>query len=110
MSDLENSGYKGLALELLKNADCSVGDILKVTSKGKSYEGILIPRFGEGTAIIIKMKSGYNIGIEATIDVKIEKIRQRHQTHLRCTTATQTEPRASTRRYHEYGWNHRKPS
>jgi glutamyl-tRNA(Gln) amidotransferase subunit D len=74
MSDLEGSGYSGNALNLLKAADCSVGDILKVTSKGKTYEGILIPRFGEGTAIIIKMKSGYNIGIEATADVTVEKI------------------------------------
>ncbi len=74
MSELESSGYSGKALELLKQADCSVGDILRVTSKGKVYEGILIPRFGEGTAIIIKMKSGYNIGIEAAPDVKVEKI------------------------------------
>ncbi len=74
MSDLQDSGYKGKALELLQQADCSVGDILKITSKGKTYEGILIPRFGEGTAIIIKMKSGYNIGIEATADVTVEKI------------------------------------
>jgi glutamyl-tRNA(Gln) amidotransferase subunit D len=74
MSELADSGYKGKALELLQQADCSVGDILKITSKGKTYEGILIPRFGEGTAIIIKMKSGYNIGIEATADVKVEKI------------------------------------
>lgn len=74
MSGLEGSGYKGKALQLLKQADCSVGDILKITSKGKTYEGILIPRFGEGVAIIIKMKSGYNIGIEATAEVKVEKI------------------------------------
>ena len=56
MSELEASGYKGHALQLLKAADCNVGDILKITSKDKSYEGILIPRFGEGQAIIIKMK------------------------------------------------------
>jgi glutamyl-tRNA(Gln) amidotransferase subunit D len=74
MSELEGSGYSGKALQLLKAADCSVGDILKITSKDKTYEGILIPRFGEGTAIIIKMKSGYNIGIEATVDLKVEKI------------------------------------
>jgi glutamyl-tRNA(Gln) amidotransferase subunit D len=74
LSELEDSGYTGEALRLLKQADCNVGDILKVTSKGKTYEGILIPRSGEGTAIIIKMKSGYNIGIQATTDVKAEKI------------------------------------
>jgi glutamyl-tRNA(Gln) amidotransferase subunit D len=74
MSELEDSGYKDEALRLLKQVDCNVGDILKITSKGKTYEGILIPRSGEGTAIIIKMKSGYNIGIQATSEVKVEKI------------------------------------
>jgi glutamyl-tRNA(Gln) amidotransferase subunit D len=76
MSQLENSGYKGAALEALKKADCDVGDIIRVISKGKIYEGILIPRseLGEGTVIIVKMKSGYNIGIRITADVKIEKI------------------------------------
>ena len=76
MSQIENSGYKGKALSLLKQADCDVGDILKITSKGKVYEGILIPRseLGQGTAIVIKMKSGYNIGIQADADVKVEKI------------------------------------
>jgi glutamyl-tRNA(Gln) amidotransferase subunit D len=74
MSELEDSGYKSQALRLLKAADCNVGDIVKVTSKGKTYEGILIPRSGEGTAIIVKMKSGYNIGIEAYADLEVEKI------------------------------------
>ena len=76
MSQLENSGYKGQALNILKEADCFIGDIIKITSKNKIYEGILIPRseLGEGTAIIIKMKSGYNIGIQARPEVKVEKI------------------------------------
>jgi glutamyl-tRNA(Gln) amidotransferase subunit D len=76
MSELENSGYKGMALRLLELANCDVGDIIRVTSKGKVYEGILIPRseLGEGTDIIIKMKSGYNIGINAAADVTVEKI------------------------------------
>ncbi len=76
MSQLENSGYKGSALEALKKADCDIGDIIRVISKGKTYEGILIPRseLGEGTVVIVKMKSGYNIGIRITTEVKIEKI------------------------------------
>ncbi|MDR0492969.1 MAG: Glu-tRNA(Gln) amidotransferase subunit GatD [Nitrososphaerota archaeon] len=73
MSELEGSGYRGKALELLKQAGCSVGDILRLTRKDKTYEGILIPRSGDGTAIIIKMQSGYNIGIEATDDLSVEK-------------------------------------
>jgi len=76
MSELEALGYRGKALELLKKADCSVGDIIKLTRKDKTYEGILIPRFGDGTAIIIKMSSGYNIGIQATDDLSVQKIGQ----------------------------------
>jgi len=74
MSEPESSGYGGTALKLLKAADCSIGDILAITHKGKTYEGILIPRSGAGTAIIIKMKSGYNIGIDANADTKVQKI------------------------------------
>jgi glutamyl-tRNA(Gln) amidotransferase subunit D len=77
MSELENSGYKGKALSLLQAANCSVGDIICITSKGKTYEGILIPRpeLGEATNIIIKMKSGYNVGIKASAEgVTVEKV------------------------------------
>ena len=76
MSQVENSGYKGAALEALKKADCDVGDVIRVTSKGKTYEGILIPRseLGEGTVVIVKIKSGYNIGIRVTPQVTIEKV------------------------------------
>ncbi|MCL4429547.1 MAG: Glu-tRNA(Gln) amidotransferase subunit GatD [Chloroflexi bacterium] len=76
MSQIENSGYRGEALRLLKQADCDIGDIIRVTSKGKVYEGILIPRseLGEGTVVIVKMKSGYNVGVQVTKDVKVEKV------------------------------------
>ena len=76
MSTQEESGYKDEAQRLLTLADCDIGDIIRVTSKGKVYEGILIPRaeLGEGTIVIVKMKSGYNVGIKVTNEVKIEKI------------------------------------
>ncbi len=76
MSELENSGYKEAAIEALKKAECDIGDIIKITSKGKNYEGILIPRseLGDGNVVIVKMKSGYNIGIRVTAEVEIEKV------------------------------------
>ena len=76
MNQIEDSGYKGEALRLLKQAECGIGDIVKVTCKGKVYEGILIPRseLGEGTIVIVKMKSGYNVGIKVTSGTTIEKI------------------------------------
>jgi glutamyl-tRNA(Gln) amidotransferase subunit D len=76
MSQIENSGYKGEALTLLKQADCDIGDVIRVTSKGKVYEGILIPRSEtvDNTLIVVKLKSGYNVGIKITKNFKIEKI------------------------------------
>ncbi|MDR1992670.1 MAG: Glu-tRNA(Gln) amidotransferase subunit GatD [Nitrososphaerota archaeon] len=74
MCELEGLGYRGKALELLRGADCSVGDILEISSRGRVYEGILMPRFGAGAAIIVKLKSGYNIGIEVTDMVEIKRL------------------------------------
>jgi glutamyl-tRNA(Gln) amidotransferase subunit D len=72
----EISGYKGEALSALKKAGCQVGDVIRVTSDGKAYEGILIPRSetGDGKHVVVKLKSGYNVGVRIKPNVKIEKI------------------------------------
>jgi len=76
MSKKEFSGYKGEALASIKKISAEVGDIVRVTRKGEVYEGILIPRseYGDETHIVVKLKNGYNIGIEITPDTTIEKI------------------------------------
>jgi len=76
MPQIEESGYKGKALEALRKAGCEVGDIVQVVSEGRKFEGILIPRSeaGEGDHIVVKLKSGYNIGIRVTAGVTISKI------------------------------------
>jgi len=76
MPQIEESGYKGKALEALKKAGCEVGDIVQVVSEGRKFEGILIPRSeaGEGDHAVVKLKSGYNIGIRVTAGVTISKI------------------------------------
>ena len=72
----ESLGYKGKALEALKQAGCEVGDIVRVIGEGKTYEGILIPRseLGDTEHVVIKIKSGYNVGIRLDKGVIIEKI------------------------------------
>jgi len=74
--EAESSGYKGMTLTALKRAGCIVGDIIRITSKEKTYEGILIPRSetDDDKHVVVKLKSGYNVGIQITSDVKIEKI------------------------------------
>ncbi|TRO51194.1 Glu-tRNA(Gln) amidotransferase subunit GatD [Candidatus Bathyarchaeota archaeon] len=76
MNQEANLGYKGEALEALTKAGCKVGDAIRVTSKEKKYEGILIPRSEtrDNKYVVIKLKSGYNVGVRITLDVKIEKI------------------------------------
>jgi glutamyl-tRNA(Gln) amidotransferase subunit D len=76
MSEKVFSGYRGEALEAIKRAGAEVGDVLRITKDGVVYEGILIPRseYGDERHIVIKLKSGYNIGICITPNTKMEKI------------------------------------
>jgi len=69
-------GYKGEALKAIKKAEAQIGDIIRVTKNGEVYEGILIPRseYGDEKHIVIKLRSGYNIGKRITPNTKIEKI------------------------------------
>jgi glutamyl-tRNA(Gln) amidotransferase subunit D len=74
MSD--NLGYSGEALAAIQRAGCEVGDIVRVSCEGKTYEGILIPRSesSDNAHVVVKMKSGYNIGIRLTPTMKIERV------------------------------------
>jgi glutamyl-tRNA(Gln) amidotransferase subunit D len=74
--DEELQGYRGEALKLLRQVKATVGDILRVTKDNETYEGILIPRseYGDDKHIVVKLKTGYNIGINITAATKIEKI------------------------------------
>jgi glutamyl-tRNA(Gln) amidotransferase subunit D len=76
MSEKDLSGYKGCALEHLRKAGVEVGDMLRIVGKEESYEGILIPRsdYGDETHVIVKLRNGYNIGIEITPETFVEKI------------------------------------
>ncbi|MGI0047427.1 MAG: Glu-tRNA(Gln) amidotransferase subunit GatD [Nitrosotalea sp.] len=65
------SGYRGKSLEFLKRNEIEVGNFVKVQADS-TYSGILMPRYeySDDTHIVLKLKNGYNIGIE------IEKISQ----------------------------------
>jgi len=72
----EFPGYKGEALQLLKCAKAEIGDIIRIVKDGETYEGILIPRseYGDEKHIVVKLKTGYNIGVRITPTTKIEKV------------------------------------
>jgi len=72
----EISGYKGQALAAIRKAEAEIGDLIRITKNGQVYEGILIPRseYGDEKHVVIKLKSGYNVGIQITPDTKMERI------------------------------------
>ena len=76
MSELK--GYRGKIRDLLISNKVDVGDLVKITSE-LTYSGILMPRYesGDERHIVLKFKSGYNIGIEFEKIEKIEKIGER---------------------------------
>ena len=72
----EFPGYRGQALKFLKSAGAEIGDVIRVTKDGESWEGILIPRseIGDEHHIILKMKSGYNVGVRIDSTAQVENV------------------------------------
>ena len=72
----EFPGYRGQSLKLLKSIGAEIGDMIRVTKDGESWEGILIPRSESGDEyhVVIKMKSGYNVGVQIDASTLIEKV------------------------------------
>ncbi len=67
------AGYKGRAQQLLKAASVNVGDRIKVEDAGRTYEGVLMPRteLGDSNHLVLKLKSGYNLGARIGTGTKI---------------------------------------
>jgi glutamyl-tRNA(Gln) amidotransferase subunit D len=66
-------GYRGISLDVLKDNNAEVwSDVEIVTSKG-TYKGIILPRSENADPyhIVIKLRSGYNIGVAADSVQKI---------------------------------------
>ena len=72
----EYTGYAGKSLEFLKSHDVAVGDSVKILGD-LTYSGIIMPRYehSDDKHIVLKLNSGYNIGLEIDKLVKIEKVR-----------------------------------
>jgi len=72
----EYRGYEGKSLEFLKTNQISVGDSVKILAD-ITYSGIIMPRYehSDDKHIALKLKSGYNIGLEIEKIEKVEKIK-----------------------------------
>ncbi len=71
----EFRGYTGKSLEFLKTNKIGVGDSVKILAD-LTYLGIIMPRYEhtDDKHLVLKLKSGYNIGLEIEKIKKIEKI------------------------------------
>jgi glutamyl-tRNA(Gln) amidotransferase subunit D len=74
----EHRGYEGNSLKFLKANQISVGDSVKILAD-ITYSGIIMPRYehSDDKHIVLKLKNGYNIGLEIA---KIEKIEKNQST------------------------------
>jgi glutamyl-tRNA(Gln) amidotransferase subunit D len=73
---MDIGGYKGRSLKLISESEVSVGDTISVKTNDDEFMGILMPRYelADENHIVIKLKSGYNIGIKTANIQSITKI------------------------------------
>lgn len=66
--------YSAEASELLNRIGAGEGDTLSIRSKGSDHRGVLMPHheFSDPDVIVIKLSSGYNIGIRISNIERIE--------------------------------------
>jgi len=71
----EDKGYSGNAHDCLKKNNVKVGDSIKITAD-LTYSGILMPRYesGDDKHLVLKLGSGYNVGINIDEIQKIQVV------------------------------------
>ena len=73
--------YSAATESTLKKAGASPGDRVRVIASDREVEGLLLPRSSQGDdgCLVIKLGTGYNIGVEAKKVKKIEVIEKRKE-------------------------------
>jgi glutamyl-tRNA(Gln) amidotransferase subunit D len=77
---LNDSGYSGSVLEKLSVAGVKVGDTIRIQHDDKEFTGILMPRVqigGDPDHIVIKLSTGYNVGVRLSAKSQLRKVRGR---------------------------------
>ena len=71
-----SADYKGKASELLIENDIKIGQSINIHTNNGKYSGILLPRYElfDDNHVVIKLRNGYNIGINLTKIRSIEKV------------------------------------
>jgi glutamyl-tRNA(Gln) amidotransferase subunit D len=70
---MSSGGYKGKSLSFLQKNNLHVGDNVKILTDTE-YSGMIMPRYeySDDSHIVLKLKSGYNVGLELNEIKKIE--------------------------------------
>jgi len=78
MSEDALPGYRGKLRDALDKAGTRIGDLIKVETKKGVYEGTLMPRLetSDDWHLVLKLISGYNIGIAFENSVTISRLGQ----------------------------------
>lgn len=81
----------------LEAAGADEGCMLTVETAGKTYKGVLMPHheFSGQDIVILKVKSGYNIGIRVAADAKVTVL-SRPAEHVRQEAVEETKPGLKT--------------
>lgn len=90
---MSHSGYRGKGLEFLTKNKIEIGDLVKVQTDS-TYSGILMPRYehSDDEHIVLKLKNGYNIGLQIEKIIKIE-VESRNSVKKENITQLRTDPK-----------------
>ncbi|MDG6926034.1 MAG: Glu-tRNA(Gln) amidotransferase subunit GatD [Nitrososphaerota archaeon] len=72
----DKGGYSGPSLQLIEGAGVSVGDLVELDLGGEKVTGSVVPRYqyDDDSHIVVKLKSGYNVGIRISRVKSIKRI------------------------------------
>ena len=78
MSEDKLAGYRGDLRSALENVDAQIGDQIEVKVGEKHYKGSLMPRVEtyDDWHLVIKLRSGYNIGLAYSSDTELRRLEQ----------------------------------
>ena len=89
LSQEELSGYSGISRDILAKAGAQIGDKVRVELKRiggqEVVEGLLIPRYhsgGEENYIVVKLKTGYNLGVRVDAATKVSVLGKGETPHF----------------------------
>ncbi len=76
-------GYRGVGKELLEKNELEIWDIVQIKTEKTQYEGIILPRIEDSAPnfINLKLENNYNIGVNVSEIVEIQKIGKREASY-----------------------------